>query len=304
MSPAAKKAAQSAGFNLGELSGYSSGGGVPEGDYCLTDFSVMMFQAENQKGEKKGPPRLGVNITLVPLGGGEERTQFYSMGSNADKSWAPNPATGKGIVPVAGGPGTPPNASTNWAYFVKSLFDCGLPQGILSDDLSVLEGIHVHMQNVPEPEERKGYAAAARTGEAGAEEPRGNKTIAVVSEIKDDGKPWEGTGGVPDTQAPKPAAGKAASKPPAKAASKAPVEQTEADPRDVATTAINTVMDGAKLPLTKLKLRTSVYKIVNEEHGLDMAQAVTNNYFTSEDTLNELLGELGFKLEKSNIVMA
>src|SRR5271155_1825816 len=192
--------APSAGFNFGDMSAYSSGGGIPEGDYVWTDLTVEMFQPTKLSGATVGPAKLAVKVTMVPLPNGEPREQHYSLGTNAHQSWQPNPETGKSIVAVPGGPGTPPNASTNWAILVKSLFDSGLPNGILNDDLSVLEGIHVHMANVPEPEERKGFRA--KTGEAA--EIQTPATIAVVTEIKDDGKPWEGTGGITEAAAPKP----------------------------------------------------------------------------------------------------
>ncbi len=50
-----------AGFMFGDLSQYSSGGGIPEGDYCWTDLTVEMFQPTKQTGEKVGP-------TVVALG--------------------------------------------------------------------------------------------------------------------------------------------------------------------------------------------------------------------------------------------
>src|SRR5580700_4453687 len=149
MVASARQAPASKTFNLGDIGAYSSGGVLPEGDYCWKDCSVQMFQGTKQDGSPAGAARLGVIITLVGLhNGGEEHTQFYSFGSKAHESWAPNPNTGKGIVDVPGGPGTPPNASTNWAVLLKSLYDSGLPQGIFSDDFSVLDGLWCHMANV------------------------------------------------------------------------------------------------------------------------------------------------------------
>src|ERR1700674_3567054 len=182
-------------FNFGDESSYSAGGGIPEGDYCWTDLTCKMYQFNKADGTPAGPERVGIIITMVPITfsdkgvpsvSGEETTQSYSLGSKAHESWAPNPETGKGIVPIPGGPGTAPNNATNWHVLLKSLWDSGMPKGILKDDLSVVEGLWVHMANVPEPEERKGYKS--KTGEAAiADQPR---TIPVVSEIKDGGMPW------------------------------------------------------------------------------------------------------------------
>jgi len=299
--PAKQQAGKAVGFNFGDLSNYSSGGGIPEGDYVWTDLSVQMYQAKKQDtGANVGPARLGVMITLVPLAGGDERTQFYSLGSNADKSWAPNPETGKGIVAIPGGPGTPPNASTNWAVLVKSLMDSGLPNGILQDDLSVLEGIHVHMANVPEPEERKGFVA--KTGEA-ADDNR-PKTIAVVTEIKDDGKPWEGTGGVPEAKAavaPNGSARSAAKKSTAASASTATAASESDDVLEAAINGASEVLGKSPNGCTKLLFRTGTFKAVNTAVGQEMAQKVINTYFSSDDKLNSLLQQLGYEVSGTQV---
>ena len=131
-------AAAPTGVNFGSLDFYVAGGGLPDGDYIAVDHSAMMYQAKNQQGVSKGPARLGVMITFQPshdLTAEAQRTQFYSLGSNADKSFAPNPETGKGLVPIPGGPATTLNNQTNWAMYLKSMYDCGLPEGIFQNDL-------------------------------------------------------------------------------------------------------------------------------------------------------------------------
>jgi hypothetical protein len=301
-------AAPVASFNFGDLGAYSSGGVLPEGDYVWKSLDVQMFQGQKQDGTNAGPARLGVIITMAHVGnGGEEVTQFYSFGSKAHESWQPNPETGKGIVAVPGGPGTPPNASTNWAVLVKSLFDSGLPQGILQDDLSVLEGIWVHMANVPEPSERKGFVS--KTGEAAVEDrPR---TIAVVTEIKDDGKPWEGTGGVPET-APAPK-GRAAAPAPTQrpatttraAAAPAPASSGMTDDvESAAITGVSDVLGRSPHGCTKLLLRTSTFKAVSAAHSQAVASKVIDTYFGSDATLNDLLAGLGYKVQGPQVVAA
>lgn len=298
--PARKAApvpAAPAGFNFGDLSAYSAGGGVPEGDYAWKSLDVVMHQHEKQSGEKVGKAFLAVAITMAPLAGGEDRIQYYGLGSNAHQSWAPNAETGKGIVPIPGGPGTPPNASTNWAMLVKSLFDSGLPNGTLGDDLSVLEGTWVHMINIPEPEERKGFRA--KTGEAAVEEKA--RTIPVVSEIKDDGKPWEGSGGVPKVEAPAPV--KAATGP-----AKAAPPKTKAVPtvqndgiEAAAISAVSAVLEKSPNGILKLQLRTATFKAVTEAEGADMTQSVMSAYFGSDDSLNGLLGQLGYGISGPHV---
>jgi len=296
------------GINFGDLGMYVAGGGLPAGDYILF-FDVCMYQAKNQQGANQGPPRLGVQLSAFPLDSPvaeNKKEQFYSMGSNADKSFAPNPETGKGVVAIPGAAGQTLNHSTNWAILLKSLYDSGLPQGIFTNDLSVLDGIHVHMEQQDEPEERKGFQS--QTGEAAGEmnANRGPKKIAVVTEIKDDGKPWEGTGGIPEAAPAKPAAkvnGKpAAAKPVAKPAAAAPVPagaDADEDLLIAAQNAVSAVLGNAKFAAgcTRVMLRTQTFAEGKKAPGNDaQANAILKAYFATDDALNELLGPLGYTL--------
>jgi hypothetical protein len=298
------------GVNFGDLSMYVAGGGLPDGDYCCM-FTVQMYQAKKQDGSNAGPVRLGVMMDAYPLSDPKPesvRQQFYSMGSNADKSFAPNPATGKGLVPIAGAAGATLNHSTNWAVFLKSLYDSGLPVGVFTNDFTTIDGIWCHVQNIPEPEERKGFRQAQQAiGEGGGEQPQNKGTIAVVTEIKDDGKPWEGTGGLPDAPAvPALATAKAKVSPIAKAATKAPAKAApapaavaEPDSEDVQTWAITGISEALeKSPngCPRLLLRTQTFNAVKTKASEDMASAVIDTYFTADDALSGILGELGYKL--------
>jgi hypothetical protein len=306
--------AKTGAVSFGDLGMYVAGGGLPEGDYIIKDASVVMYQAPaNQTTGKTSPARLGVMLTLIPYHSNgkdveysEEKTQFYSMGTKAHESFAPNPETGKGVIAVPGGPASNFNNSTNWAIFLKSLRDSGMPEGTFTDDSSVLEGVWVHMANVPEPAERAGFQA--KTGEAAEERKAG--TIAVVTEIKDDGKPWEGSGGVPEVEAApakpavkvagKPAiAGKPAVKPAAKVAPAAASGDDET--QSAAESAVASILEKNPKGCAKLILRTGTFKAVNEAHGPDMAQAVINGYFSDDASLNTLLGGMGFTLKGTQV---
>jgi hypothetical protein len=290
---------QTEGVNFGSLEMYVAGGGLPEGDYAL-EFNVIMFQAQTQAGIQKGPPRLGVQIVAHSLTdpSSAPREQFYSMGTNADKSFAPNPNTGKGLVPIPGGVAATLPQSTNWAIFLKSLYDSGLPEGIFTNDLSVLDGVHVHTSNIPEPEERKGFQS--RTGEAAEDRKPG--IISVVTEIKDDGKPWEGSGGIPE-------AGSAPAKGPVKvvkpavpirkpvAAPPPAAAEEDTDVKAAAINAISSVIEKSPDGTTKLKLRTETFKSAGQEMG----QAIIETYFGDDEALNSILGELGYGLVGSAI---
>ncbi len=282
------------GPNFLDLGMYAAGGGLPEGDYVWTDLTIQMFAGFSQT--SKGPSRLGCMITMKSLNdqSAEERQQFYSFGSSADKSFAPNPETGKSIVAVPGGPGSTLNNSTNWALLLKSLYDSGLPVGIGTNDVSVFEGLHVHMMNIPEPAERAGFQS--KTGEAAEERKPG--TVAIVSEIKDDGKPWEGTGGL----AAKPAAKAKAAKTVAKPAPEPEAESADEDVEAAAMSAISTVIGKTPTGMPKLLLRTGTFTAVKNSSGPDMAQAVTDTYFATDDALNTLVGQVGYQLKNGQIL--
>jgi hypothetical protein len=293
------------GINFGDLESglYVSGGGLPEGDYIWTDLTVQMHEGF---GTVKQTPRLGVMITMVPLESpeSESRQQFYSLGSSADKNFAPDPNTGKGMVAIPGASGITLNNQTNWAYLLKSLKDSGLPPGTFTNDVSVLEGIWVHMQNIPEPKERAGFVN--RTAEV--EQVRRENTIAVVSEIKDDGKPWEGTGGIPDAAPAKKGPVKVASKPVAKTATKPAVEEeaveeaaeetegTDEEVQIAAMGALATVLEKNKKGMAKVTLKTSAGKEVKNTYDQAMLTKVVDTYWTTDDALNSLLGEIGFQV--------
>lgn len=314
MSPVVRKpaAAPVEGVNFGSLAQYTGGFILPEGDYALS-FNVVLNQTMDKNNQPKGDPRLGVMVDAYPLAGGEAQQQFFSMGSKAAQSYAPNPDTGKGVVALPGGAGGALNNKTNWFLFLKSLYDCGLPEGIFVNDLTTIDGIHVHTQNIPEPEDRKGFGS--QTGEVAEE--RRNNLIPVVTEIKEDGKPWEGTGGLPEAPAAaapvkagpkavaKPAIVKPAAKPVAKPAPVAEVVEAAGD-EDVLNGAINgisAVLGEEKNAngCTKLLLRTSTFKAVNAAAGGEMAQAVIDTFFGSDEALNGVLNQLGYAVVGTNV---
>ncbi len=159
------------------------------------------------------------------------------------------------------------------------------------------------MTNIPEPEERKGFQNKAATGEAAQEERRAG-TVAVVSEILDEGKPWEGTGGIPEAAPAKPAAkvnGKVQTI--KKPAAPPPVEEAAGD-EDIQTAAINgisTVLEKNPNGCPKLVLRTGTFKAVKDSAGDDMANAVLEAFFGDDATLTALLGQVGYTISAGAI---
>ncbi len=268
--------------------------GLPEGNYALF-FQVQMHDGF---GEKKGPARLGVMIRPVSIDNPDEEIhpQFYGFGKKAHESYAPHPDTGKSIVAIPGGPGGGLQKGTNWDFFRQSLVDSGLPKGVGSNNFEELDGIWVHTVRVPEPEERKSFQSA--TSEA-QQQKTGDGKIAVVSEILDGGKPWEGTGGVPKkgkgTVKPKvngaPVAGKPVAVPP-------PVSKVNPNEavKDAASNGLAEILgqEGNEAGMLWNKLKTAAFAHITKTYSGDMAQAVTDEFFSNDAGITMILAELGY----------
>jgi hypothetical protein len=282
------------GPNFLQLGMYVGGFTLPEGDYCIF-FNVIMFDGT---GAKKVPPRLGVMATCHSLTdpAAEPRDQFYSMGTNADKSWLPN-ATGKGLAAVPGAPSTTLPMNTNWNLFLKHLYDCDPGMGdVLFNDLTVLDGIHLHMMQVPEPEERKSYGTT-QTGE-GALDKVASK-IAVPTEIKENGKPWEGGGGLPTPVAgkPKPSAKAAPAKGNGATGAPTPAAATDDDIKNAAIAGVTNMLEKQPSGVPRMLLQTQVLNDVTKTMGKDMSDAVGAAYFKSVPALDALLAEVGYAVQ-------
>lgn len=184
--------------NIGDLSSYSGGLGIMPGDWVLY-FTAMMYTYQNAQGVATGSPTLGIYIEAYNLHNPAEepKNQFVSMGRNAHLSLQPHPQTGKSFVRVPGGAGTPLNNLTNWFTFYKSLVDCAPEvEQFFTGDLTILDGMWVHTDLADPPEGRKNMGP--RSGDfSDAQQQRSDRKIPVIVEVYPQGKPWEGTGGVP-----------------------------------------------------------------------------------------------------------
>jgi hypothetical protein len=298
-----KKPVERAKFNLGNLEDYQQGFTVPEGDYIFKDINVVMFEGFGEK--KFDKATLTIMIDLVPLGDptAEVRQVPYGLGKSADLSWAPNPEDGKSIVPVEGGPGNKLTEGTNWIILLKSLYDAGLPAGVFTDDVTPLIGLHAHMMNVPPPAERTGFGGTSTGESAGA--PKKPRDILIVSEIKDDGKPWEGTGGIPEDKPKKGVVGKPAPKSVKPAAKKEPEPEPEGgDDEAIMTAAVNAVaaiLEKNPKGLPKLALKTQVFSHVKKSEGDDMAQAV-QGIMQDDDSLTAILEQFQYVVKGVQVV--
>ena len=286
---------------------------LPAGDWAVW-FDVILQQPK--EGARFNQPRLGVRLSCINLDKPNPEApveQFLSFGSKAHESFMPS-EDGKGIVPIVGGPGTLTNKS-NWNLFRDSLYNAGLDDGILTNDFSVLDGIWLTTGQEAEPEERKGFGGS-ETGEVAQQGGnRGNGKIPVVIAIIEGGKPWEGGGGMP---AEAPATPKAATRPAPKAAAapaarpttaarpapRAPVAAPAADAGDedavtaAAVNAVGVILADEKYAngVPKLILKTGVFKAIEKSDGKEMAQAVTEAYFKTDEAMVGLLDQIEYQL--------
>lgn len=334
--PARVALVQSAGgaVNFGDDSFYLGGLGLPEGDYATT-YHTQMFQPVRQNGQPTGQPFLCVMLTAYPIDkagngipGTEPTEHPLGCGQKAHESFVPS-ADGKGFEPVAGGSGIGMNENCNWALYRKSFLDAGLPPGTLTNDLSVIDGTWVHTRNIPEPEERKNFRKPAATSEAALRamqaavggtanaEPQRNRVCVTVNEILEGGKPWEGSGGIPEeapagarvaaparpaaARAPAPAArGRVAAPPPADAEG-----MSDDELKTAAINGISTVLLKNPTGCFKVALSTGTFAAVAEAYkdqgGEDVAGAVIETYFQDAAVLDTLLGELGYRTNGAKV---
>jgi hypothetical protein len=300
------------GANFLNLSFYVAGGGLPNDSYCLF-FDVRLHAYVDAQGVQKGEKKLGVMVTAYPLSSPTEehkKEQFYAMGTNAHKSWAPHPQTGKSVVPIPGGPGQGLSNMSNWSYLFKSMIDCGLPaEYVDGKDLTALDGIHIHTMQIDEPEERKNIQSV-NTGEA-AEGPRRSGKIAVCSEILASGMPWNNTGGIPKSPIVNGSAAAVGAQQLQQSTNPTSVAPAPASAPDIDLAGI--AADGITAVLTvptnangcpKILLRTQTFAAVKKLHGDQVANDVINNFFTSDDALNSVLGTLGYTASGAQVKVA
>lgn len=302
--------AKVAEINFGDLGMYVAGGGIPEGKYAL--MHQVVYEPETDK-YKPTVKRIGVLLSAYPLEGGEPKTKFLGMGS-AHESFVPNPDTGKGLVPKEGGKGSVTiSQSCNWALYLKSLYDAGLPPGMFTNDVSVIDGIWAHLVNEPEPADRQTFRSRqTATAEVAQEEkPRQPGTYPKVLVLLEGGLPWEGGGGIPEAKAEKPN-GKATAAAPAKAAPKAPARPapvaptsgpTEEELMDLALQGVSSVLEKNPDGVARLMLQTGTFRKAKELSDDATASAVIDLVFKDDNRLAALLADVGYQVNKANKIV-
>lgn len=325
MSPVARRVnppAPPAGgsVNFGGDGFFTGGLGLPEGNYAVS-FTTQMFQATKADGTpSRLPAFLSVMGTFYPIDPqtgaliGEPIEHPMNCGGQAHESFLPS-ADGKGFDAVPNGKAQGMWNLSAFGIFFDSLKNAGLPPGLVGASFDVLDGVWVHTQNIPEPEEKKAFSkrARAKTGAAsmmgGQEDEDRVRLVTVVTEILDGGKPWEGSGGIPDADAP--IVAKTAPKPAARPAARGavagprgvarpaptPVEAPDADVADAALSAVAAVLGAKPNGITTLQLKTEAFQACKKESGDDVAQVVMSEFLQSNDNLGEILGQLGYAIQ-------
>ncbi len=283
------------------LDTYTTGAGLPDGDYLWVDLSVLMHTPTKKDGTVVGPPKLAVRVTMDPPNGAqtveERKDHVYGMGTKAHLAFQPDPETAKRIIPIPGAPAANIYESSNFHLLLKSLYDSGMPADYVLDDLRALEGITVHIHNIDEPAERAGFKTQNQTEVQDA--PRKPNKIPVVSQIIK--APWLGNMAAPKPVAPVAHVSLAAPAPVALPVNGAPVVSTEPAMDDESTVVqtIITLLDAAPNKSTnKLSLQTGAFRILKAHPN---CQAMMNTYFSNNDNLTALLSQLGFGMDKGVI---
>lgn len=323
MSPIARRLApapvvESGNVNFGSDGFFSGGLGLPEGDYAV-EFNVGMFQAMKADGTlSKTPAFLAVVPTFYPINKdgqliGEPTEHPLGCGSSAHESFVPS-SDGKGFQAVPNGKSQGMWNLSNFGIFYDSLKNAGLPPGLVSNSFGVLDGIWIHVQNVAEPEEKRAASkrAKAKTGAAammgGPEEQDRDRTVLIVSEILEGGRPWDGGGGIPvaEDAAPAPVKGArvaprvvAAAPAPRLGRTTAPAAAPAADDSaiaDAALAACSAVLGRTPTP-TKVQLKTDTFQEVKKTYGDEMAQLVMDQYLQTDEMLGAVLAELQYAIK-------
>lgn len=317
--------------SFGSLDFYSGSRQIPEGDYAV-EFNWQNFQPKKQDGTPAGASRLVVMASHYNLLGGAPIEFPLGVGEKTHESFQPDPDNPKCLLAVPGGPGQSISKMSNWAIYLNSLYfpvsepEAGMPQGILDNDFSVIDGIHLHVKMEPEPEMRKNMPKSA-TAELQGEERKGNGLVPMVMQILEGGRPWEGGGGFPEEGVPAAApvaapvrrAPAAPARPvaaaPAKPAAKAPARPAAAAPAPVAASGVDEnllasatmaaadVLAANPTGLERAAFRMELFKILQKGAGGPAeANAIVKPLFASDAALNQLTQPLGFTADSGNIL--
>ena len=169
------------GVSLKPSDAVAGGGGIDNLDCTILQ---ARFRLWDYNGTIPAPV-LGLSIDFE-LEDGAKANQVYSAGDT--KHFVPSPQDG-GKSATAVGSLTGLVESTNAMAFLASLVNSGFPEDKIGDDISVIEGTKVHIDQVPQPKR-----GGLNQGDKG-----GNKTIGIVTKILS--FPWDAKGAKPGPKA-------------------------------------------------------------------------------------------------------
>lgn len=190
---------------------------------------------------------------------GQTSDQYYSAG---DLRFFTPSNDGKMAVPT--GSKTALSSSSNAAQFIVSVVNAGYPVDQLEADVSVFEGMKVHVNRVAQPK-RAGIIKNQPQDDSGRE-----KTILLVSKIL----AMPGEEPVKKGAATKAGAGtkaSAASKPAAKASTPAAAQADDSDLDSILTDVVMTIVTEAGGSITKKALSTAVFQAMKDNPARNAA---------------------------------
>jgi hypothetical protein len=239
-------------------------------------FAELRFVVWDYMG--KAAPAVALRVSMEEADG-TRHEQYYSAGDPA--KYQPS-MDGKTIEPLAGATGL--NQNTNVIAFITSIVNAGFPEDKLGEDVSIFDGMYVHVNQVAQPK-RPGLKKAADDKE---------KTYLLVTKILR--LPWEAVAKAPAKGAPKAASSLRAVAPnntPSAHATAAPTPSPAADPEALSDEAIQqkareTVLailmekggsvDKSKLPIEAFRVlnndkqRNAIVMVIYQEGFLQAAK--------------------------------
>lgn len=305
---------------------YVAAASIPEGNYVIFN-KFQMFKPDR---DPIGTEKLCYMLTAHSMADlkAPPRTKAISLGKEAHKSWAPNPADGgMTLVPRAGAKAEPLNNETNWNYFHKSILKAHPDLGAIlnvTNSIAPLNGAWVHLTNEAEPESRKdmgknkrnttgtGEAAIAAAAAAGTvvggvpQEDRRNNTVLVISEFLPGGESWAGGGGLPKAGQKLPGAGKAvAPKAVAKPEPEAEVENEagidDLDLEAISTKALHGVLMKKPTGGPALGIYGAAFTAIQKAYGDAAAQTIQDDLFGDLEATNEVLAKMGYTSDGATV---
>lgn len=226
-------------------------------DYGGTiDHHVLGVAVDIQPYDDHGKPEGEVFTQMYSAGDLDQFTPADENGNIIDLSVdqpegeEPDPTFYDGIYAARVGKRNQMNDNTNWAQFVGSAKDSGFDPAAITPACTFLEGVFAHFNRMPQ---KKRSGIVTKMDEGGDNKKKKNQDILLITEIKP--APKAAAGKAPTAPPAKPAAKPAPGKPAAKAA---PAPEPEPVEEEAAAEVERTPLDQALYELIVAKLAEGV----------------------------------------------